>query len=592
MPKNNWDKIGNNRRAGVLVPLFSVYSEKSSGIGGLADLKLLIDWCRNSGLTILQLLPMNEVGSTFCPYDAISSFALEPAYISLDRLSAADPISSDIEKIKKRFPVGKSHVNYGVKAAKMEALKKAYAGDASGRASKAFKEFNSKNGYWLEDFALFKALKDAHKEAPWYEWPDEYKDRDPDAIRDFLAKNGDRIRFEKWVQWKAFGQFTEAKEYAASKGVLMCGDLPILISRDSADVWAHKEFFKLDFSAGAPTDMYCAKGQRWGSPVYDWEGIASDGYHYLKEKLKFAENFYDMIRIDHVVGLFRIWSIPYNEPFENEGLNGSFDPKDENTWGEQGRRIISVMLESTGMLLCAEDLGVIPKVCTETLKEFAIPGNDVQRWTKDWAVEHDFLKPDKYRKLSVAMLSTHDTTNWPAWWENEAGTIDEALFIQRTVGRGIDCEKAMNALFVRAESKHGRLRWKKEVSSVDILADALGKKKEEIADFVDMYQNTYMEKEKLWKYMSLKGAMREKSDAGTVEAAFRITFSAKSIFRIELLNDYLYMAGILKGDPYTERINRPGTVSKYNWSLTIPISLEQLIKNKVGKKIKEMAALL
>src|SRR3989338_2636598 len=143
--------------------------------------------------------------------------------------------------------------------------------------------------------------------------------------------------------------------------------------------------------------MYCAKGQRWGMPTYNWEAIAGDGYRYLKEKLKYAENFYDILRLDHVVGLFRIWSTPYDEPAENKGLNGFFDPRDENMWGEHGRRILSVMLNSTDMLLSAEDLGIIPKTCPKTLEELGIPGNDVERWTKDWNVKHDFLGPEDYR---------------------------------------------------------------------------------------------------------------------------------------------------------------------------------------------------
>ena len=336
--------------------------------------------------------------------------------------------------------------------------------------------------------------------------------------------------------------------------------------------------------------MYCAKGQRWSMPTYDWNAIAGEDYSYLREKLKFAENFYHMIRIDHVVGLFRIWSIPYNEPQENEGLNGSFDPADDKVWGEHGRTILSVMLESTSMLFLAEDLGMIPKDCPETLKEFGIPGNEVQRWVKDWTVSHDFLDPKDYRLFSVAMLSTHDTTNWPAWWENEAGTVDEALFIRRTMNRGIDYESAKNRLFDPTLSRHGRLRWLKRVTSPDLLAEALGKRMDEIADFIDMYKNTYLEKEKLWEYLGIKGGMREKSDPEVVEAALNITLNARSVFCIELLTDYLYMADVFSGNPYENRINKPGTVSNKNWSTVMPVSLEGLLKHKIGSKIKVMVS--
>ena len=389
-----WERIGLKRRAGVLVPLFSVYSSNSLGIGDLEDLKLLIDWCNNTGNSIIQLLPLNEVGSLFCPYDAVSSFALEPAYISLRLLPGASQknIKEKIKGINELFPKGKPYVDYGIKKEKMDLLWSIFS-EENPYADAEFKKFCEDNNYWLDDFALYKVLKKYLKARAWYDWQDYYKNRDSGELGAFRTIHDKEIIFEMWIQWHLYKQFKEVKEYAASKNVLIKGDLPILVSRDSADVWAHPEFFKLDFAAGAPPDMYCAKGQRWGMPTYNWEKIADDGFRYLKEKLKIAQNYYDILRIDHVVGLFRIWSIPYNEPLENQGLNGFFDPWDEVKWKEHGKNILSVILDNTDMLLCAEDLGVIPKVCPDTLKELGIPGNDVQRWVKDWKIKHDFLHP-------------------------------------------------------------------------------------------------------------------------------------------------------------------------------------------------------
>lgn len=584
MPKNNWTKIGKSRRAGLLAPLFSVYSRNSIGIGDLADLKFLVDWCEKIGCSILQLLPMNETGPTNCPYDAVSSFALEPVYISLED---APLFKKRIGDLKSAFPTGKAHVDYAIKDAKLGILRDIYAKERI-KESEDFKKFIRDNAYWIDDFALFKALKERYEGRPWYEWPDAYRNRDRRSLESFRKEYAREVEFQKWTQWSAFGQFREARAYAGSKGVFICGDLPILISRDSADVWAHPEFFKLEFAAGAPPDMYCAKGQRWGMPTYNWEAISADSFRYLKAKLKFAENFYDILRVDHVVGLFRIWSIPYNEPQANEGLNGSFDPPDENVWREHGSSILSVMCAATSMLLLAEDLGMIPKACPETLKELGIPGNDVQRWTKDWATRHDFLPPREYRELSVAMLSTHDTTNWAAWWENEAGTVDEELFVRRSRERGIDCAAVRDKLFDKTLSKHGRLRWLESVESVDYLVGILGKPEQDVKDFIDMYQNTYAEKEKLWKRLKLKGPMREKSDRTIVAAALKTTLASRSIFSIELLVDYLGIADVFKGDPYDYRINRPGTISKNNWSLVTPIPLEDLLKHTANKNIKEM----
>ncbi|TAM43246.1 4-alpha-glucanotransferase, partial [bacterium] len=396
--KDNWRSIGFKKRAGVLVPLFTVYSKDSFGIGDLGDLKLVIDWARSTSNSIIQLLPMNEVGPLFCPYDAVSSFALEGSYISLRDFPGL--------RGKSFRPAGgyNMHVDYAVKEEKLRLLWDVYLAQDLSEALD-FEEFQRKNCYWLQDFALFKVLKSHHQGLPWYEWEERFKGRDSQALRDFQQDNIEKIVFQMWLQWVIFRQFKAARNYAAGNNILLKGDLPVLVSRDSADVWAHTEFFKLDFAAGAPPDMYCSKGQRWGMPVYNWENIAKDNYRYIKEKLGYAQEFYDILRVDHVVGLFRIWSIPYNDPLENQGLNGVFDPRDDHLWKDHGRKILRILTEDSKMLLCGEDLGVIPGCCTDALYEFGIPGNDVQRWVKDWSVKHDFLAPEEYRKLSVAMLS-------------------------------------------------------------------------------------------------------------------------------------------------------------------------------------------
>jgi 4-alpha-glucanotransferase len=584
------DDFLTSKRAGVLIPLFSVYSEKSFGIGDFDDLKPAVDWLKFTGNSILQLLPMNEMGGTLCPYDSVSSFALEPAYISLAGL----PLPKDksfkrqIESLRRALPHPGSHVDYAVRGEKLRIMREIFASGESA-ASLQFAAFQSDNSYWLEDFSLYKVIKEICHGAPWYEWPLELRNRDGGAIEEILKRHSQEIDFQKWVQWQLFEQFKEAKAYACAKKIFLKGDLPILVSRDSADVWAHAGFFKLEFAAGAPPDMYCAKGQRWGMPTYNWENIKADGYRYLKEKLKYAQNFYDILRIDHVVGLFRIWSIPYNDAQENQGLNGRFDPSDECLWRQHGSQILKVMQDSTDMRLCAEDLGVIPQSCTETLRDLNIPGNDVQRWVKDWSLKHDFLDPEDYRRLSVTMLSTHDTTNWPAWWENEAGTVDEALFIRKCSDqRNIGFEQVKGLLFDPSRSRHGRLRWRDDVDSAQKLVEILGLPGEHLNDFLDLWENSFREKEKLWKKLKLKGPMREKSDPEIVEAALKGNLCSAALISINTIFDLFYLGDILKGDPYGCRINTPGTVSSKNWSLIIPFSIDELKKNPVSVKIKEM----
>lgn len=586
-----WGRIGLRKRSGTLLPLFSVYSQQSCGIGDYNDLKLLVDFSKKCGNSIIQLLPINEVGSGFCPYDSISSFALEPSYISFELFSAEDkrPVKEELDELRQLFPGGRQHVDYRIKEEKLHLLRDIFIHNRQADLP-GLKAYRKENSYWIEDFALFKVLKAKHKGLPWYQWEEKFKARGKEDLEQFMAHNTEEIDFHVWVQWQQFKQLKEARECAAKKGVLLKGDLPLLVSRDSADVWAHPEFFKLDFAAGAPPDMYCAKGQRWGMPTYNWEAVAVDGYKYLKEKLKYAQNFYDILRVDHVVGLFRIWSIPYGDPQENQGLHGSFDPQDDRRWAEHGRALLSVMLENTSMLLCAEDLGVIPQVCTETLKEFGIPGNDVQRWVKDWSVKHNFLEPDKYRAVSVTMLATHDTTSWAGWWKYEAGTVDEALFIRKCNDRGIDYTIIRDRLFDLDLSFHGRLRWLDSIYSADVLVQVLGKRKEEVGDFIDLYLNTFHEKENLWKILGMKGQMQEEAAPELIEKILKFNLDSSSIFSIQLITDWLGLTDVLKGDPYQYRINFPGIISPKNWSITVPVAIEELAKNKVVEKIKKMVS--
>jgi len=579
--RDNWKNIGFRKRAGVLFPLFTAYSKDSFGIGDLGDLKLIVDWARLTANSIIQLLPMNEVGSTFCPYDALSSFALEPAYICLKDFPglAGKKFNSAIEDL--------DHLDYAVKEEKLRLLWDVYLAQDLSEAFD-FEEFQRKNSYWLLDFALFKELKNYHQGKPWYEWENKFKNRNKVALQEFQQDNIERITFWMWLQWVLFKQFKEASNYASKNNIFIKGDLPVLVSRDSADVWSYPEFFKLEFAAGAPPDMYAALGQRWGMPTYNWQNIARDNYRYIKEKLKYAQEFYSILRIDHVVGLFRIWSIPYNDLEENHGLNGVFDPLDEKLWCQHGQEILSVLVKNTKMLLCAEDLGVIPKCCTDTLLEFGICGNDVQRWVKDWNKRHDFLMPIEYRQLAVAMLSTHDTTNWKAWWQYEAATVDEGLFRRKCNDRRIDFAKVSLKLFDAKLSFHGRLRWKKEIDCPDKLLWELGKNKEEVGDFIELYQNTYGEKEKLWKILDCSGVMTEKASAELLTKMVEFILKSQAVFCINSIRDYLSMADIFKGDPYQYRVNVPGTVSPKNWSLKLPLSLEELLAHPLSQQIRKM----
>jgi 4-alpha-glucanotransferase len=411
------------------LPLFSVYSKNSIGIGEIPDLKLLTDWCCNTGLSIIQLLPLNEVGFDFSPYNGVSTFALEPMYISLKDLRKTDlkPFRNEIRDLKKKYVNFKDSgkLNYEIKNEKLRLLRKIFSSVDLSRI-KNFEIFVNENKHWLRYYSLFRILTVMHDGKDWADWELKYAYISSLTAEKILRENEDERNFYYWMQWQLFEQLRSVKRYASKKGVLLMGDLPFLVSRNSADVWAYKNFFKLSLSSGAPPDMYFSKGQRWGMPPYNWENIELQDFVYLKQRLKYAANFYDMFRIDHFVGLFRIWTISKNESLENAGYNGKFDPEEEYYWEGHGRKILEVMNESSDMLPCAEDLGTVPECSGKVLKEFGVTGIDVMRWERN--AKYDFKPAESYRVNSNATVSTHDSSSLPAWWKYEAGTIDEFAF--------------------------------------------------------------------------------------------------------------------------------------------------------------------
>lgn len=586
-----WQKIGVNRKAGVAVPLFSVFSKKSIGVGEIPDLRCIIDWCCQTGMSVLQLLPLNEVGNDFAPYNSISTFALEPMYLSIKRLRKADlkHFTKDLLSLKKRFPKGAGRVDYNIKKEKLKLLRKIFSTVDLSEIEK-YQEFVRKNIHWLKYFSLFKILMQLNEGKNWSEWELKYQYISSLTSRKILQEYSSDVEFEYWLQWQLYEQMITIKKYAKRKKVLIMGDLPFLVSRNSADVWAYKNYFKLNLSSGAPPDMYFSKGQRWGMPPYNWDNISLDNFGYLKQRLVYAENFYDMFRIDHFVGLFRVWTIDLKTPEENAGLYGTFDPDDERQWEQHGKTILQKMNSSTSMLPCAEDLGTVPACSEKVLKEFGITGINVQRWQKSSKGNFNFIPAGEYRINSVATVSTHDSSSLPAWWKYEAGTVDEISF-------KLLCEKLnitndnylnlLNRLFEKSRYQTGKLIWKKEVSNVYILLEILNMNYDTAGEITDIYLATFSEKNNFRNYIGMDEKTELSDSALFIKRALEKINSADSIFSIQLIMEYLYLdKDILdKYSGWDQRINFPGTVDGNNWSMVIPVTLEELKDLKINETI-------
>jgi 4-alpha-glucanotransferase len=319
------------RLSGIVVPLSAIRCDASPGSGEFPDLARIGDLAAAWGYDLVQLLPVNDSGAQNSPYFALSAFALHPIYLrigDLPELAAADSLRAEAEALIARF-AGEDRVPHeALLAAKLELLRKIWA--ASTKGGKARTPLLAELGKWIEgnpwvkSYAAFVALKAKYGELPWWEWPAN-RDPSPADIEALWADAalGPELRFHAWLQMRATGQFRAAAEYLAEKGIALMGDIPILMNKDSADVWARRRFFRLDLSAGAPPDMYSSLGQNWGFPIYDWAALEAEGYGFWIERLAEADKYYSCYRIDHVLGFFRIWSLSDREHW---GALGRFVP--------------------------------------------------------------------------------------------------------------------------------------------------------------------------------------------------------------------------------------------------------------------------
>ncbi len=314
------------RCAGTAVPVFSLRSRDSFGIGEFNDLKKLVDWAASTGQKVLQLLPVNDTTMTGTwtdsyPYSANSIYALHPQFVHLPDAG----VEQDGEYIRLRESLNAlPAVDYErVNAEKDRLMRKAFASEwRKTCTTKAYRQFFSDNSHWLLPYAAFRILTARYGTADFREWG-EYSAYDPAKADTLLKKEKHEFSYCCFVQYHLHRQLSSARDYAHSHGVYLKGDLPIGISPTSADAWASPELFHLDSQAGAPPDAFAEKGQNWGLPTYNWERMARDGYSWWKSRMKNMEQYFDAFRIDHILGFFRIWEIPCGA---SSGLLGHFSP--------------------------------------------------------------------------------------------------------------------------------------------------------------------------------------------------------------------------------------------------------------------------
>ncbi len=420
------------RSAGVLLPLFSIRSEHGWGVGELTDLAGIAPWMTKAGLSMIMVLPLleTEPGQT-SPYSALSAFALDPAYLDVERIDDFSEIGgagalppedrATLERAR-----ASPRVDWGaVRSLKTSWLRRCFArfvasGAAVGSArAKDLAEFRESHADWLPDYLLFRALKEATPQTSWRAWDEPLKSRAPEALAAARERTAvDRAYFE-YVQWQAYRQLAAARTQARLHGALLVGDLPFMVDLESADAWARQNEFRFDATIGAPPDAYSADGQDWGLPAYRWDVVAPRGYEWLRLRGARAAEAFDRVRVDHVVGFYRT----YVRPRGPGAAPPSFSPLTEKEQLVQGEAIMAA-LGSGGAGLIAEDLGMVPPFVRASLTLLGVPGFRVLRWEKDGDL---FRDPVKWPALSVAATGTHDTDTAAVWWEQLGDGEREAL---------------------------------------------------------------------------------------------------------------------------------------------------------------------
>ena len=558
LPNNTW------KGAGVSVPVFSLRSKNSFGVGEFTDLKLLVDWAKKTGLKLVQILPVNDTTATHSwvdsyPYAAISAFALHPLYLNLSKLADAANLPLVAELEDERIRLNKlDTVDYEtVTNLKWKLIQKLYPLQKDKTfTSSTYIEYFENNRHWLTPYAAFCYLKEKHGSADFSKWP-AYNIYNAEEVRSLIQEDAevrDAIGLYYFVQYHLHLQLKEARDHAHANGIIIKGDIPIGVYRYGADAWQQPDLYHMDMQAGAPPDDFAITGQNWSFPTYNWEKMKRDGFAWWRQRFEQMSYYFDSFRIDHILGFFRIWSIPYESV---EGIMGHFEPsipvslqelqawgiafdynryckpyitdkilndifgnqqdyirrtfvtgdgfgnyftkpefstqrqiedyfakfdknqhnkwlkqsllgllsnvilfeakdsngqqfhfrfgmettisyklldahtqyllkelyvnyffrRQDNFWQIEAMQKLPGLKRVTNMLVCGEDLGLVPACVPDVMKQLGILSLEIQRMPKDSSQE--FSHPGKAPYLSVVTPSTHDMSTLRAWWEED-----------------------------------------------------------------------------------------------------------------------------------------------------------------------------
>jgi 4-alpha-glucanotransferase len=414
------------RRAGILLHPTSLPGRFGIGDLGPACYQFL-DWMEDAGLAYWQILPLGPTGYGDSPYQCFSAFAGNPLLVSPEVLVQEGLLE---QSWLDKWPQHRGNVDYGATSEqKHEMLHAAHDNFQNGSAKylrDKYKEWtNAPNvRLWLEDYALFKALKKHNDNKSWEKWPDPVKRRDTKALKQARTELAADVSYQEFIQFLFFYQWGNVRKAAAERGIEIIGDAPIYVSFDSADTWANQDKFQLNSDgmptavAGVPPDYFSKTGQLWGNPLYDWEAMEKDGYAWWADRMRAIFETVDVVRLDHFRGFMGYYAVPFGHETAENGkwIKGP------------GAKFFSAMKKAIGDLpIIAEDLGEITEDVTEVRKQFDLPGMVILQFA--WpparlnpmvADPNNHFLPHRHEHESVVYTGTHDNDTTLGWWRNSS----------------------------------------------------------------------------------------------------------------------------------------------------------------------------
>ncbi len=417
------------RGAGILMPVSSLPSPYGIGTFGKAAYEF-VDWLKTARQKYWQVLPVGPTSYGDSPYQSFSAFAGNPYFIDLDILKDEGLLTQ--EEIDACF-WGDDETKVAYDAVfwyRFPLLKKAFARSGF-RGEEGYEKFCGDNRYWLDDYAFYMALKSRFDNVEWLKWPEDIRSRQQDALRRYSHELAEEIDFWKFLQYKFSQQWRKLREYANGLGISIIGDIPIYVALDSADVWTHPELFWLDEKdltpvrvAGVPPDAFSETGQLWGNPLYRWDVQEKTDFEWWKERMRSSARLYDVVRIDHFIGVVRYYTIPAGA---EDGRVGEYLKGP----GKKLTDAINTVVGDTKII--AEDLGVFLPEVKELLEETGYPGMKILEFAFSGDRFNEHL-PHMYSPNSVVYGGTHDNETLVGYFDPEARRWEELQYIVDYMG--------------------------------------------------------------------------------------------------------------------------------------------------------------